>query len=273
MESYMRHIRVFLACLFLLLLGFGLVSTMAAQSSTAPSLHSPSLFAAQLPAYWEDPLNWKQQFVPDSQLFWDNSKHWTTNYGPAYRDTIEGPAQMLGCSTQFALCFHSGADPYPCTISPDGRSANCLCTVATQTNYTLITAILNYPVYTATVQACGSDGSACSQVGQAPVCSYLNGGTLIPGANVLSTYDPETHFEIVKAFASSDVGLTTCDKAPYAACMTAPCTLNSDGTANCKCPVFYGKFQLVGKHAQCSLGGDLVPSASYIPVLDKSPND
>lgn len=56
--------------------------------------------------------------------------------------------------------------------------------------------------------------------------------------------------------------------------MTAPCELNSDGsTANCKCPVFYGKFQLIGHNAQCSLGGDLVPSASYIPLLDSHPND
>jgi hypothetical protein len=54
--------------------------------------------------------------------------------------------------------------------------------------------------------------------------------------------------------------------------MTAPCLLNSDGTANCKCPVFYGNFQLVGKNAQCSLGGGLVPSASYIPILDTNRN-
>ena len=65
------------------------------------------------PGYWDDPLNWKQQFVPDSRLFWDNSLNWTTNYGPAYRDTIQAPSEMLACSTQFALCFHSGAEPYP----------------------------------------------------------------------------------------------------------------------------------------------------------------
>lgn len=270
----MRHLTWLLACALPVLLGSGLTSPMAAQSSPAQSLNSQHRIVSEAPSYWDDPLNWKQQFVPDWRPFWDNSKNWTTNYGPAYRDTIEGPSQMLGCSTQFALCFHSGADPYPCNLAPDGLSANCLCTVATQTNYTLITAILNYPVYTATVNACGSDGSGCSQVGQAPVCGYLNGGTLIPGANVLSTYDPESRGELLKAFATSNAGMTTCEKAPYAACMTAPCTLSSDGsTANCKCPVFYGKFQLVGKNAQCSLGGDLVPSASYIPVLDRNPNE
>jgi hypothetical protein len=55
--------------------------------------------------------------------------------------------------------------------------------------------------------------------------------------------------------------------------MTAPCTLSADGsTATCKCPVFYGTFQLAGKNQQCSLAGDLVPSASYIPTLDNQPS-
>jgi hypothetical protein len=254
-------------------MSFGLTASLAAQSQNLPAFHTQNQVVQEDSSYWDDPVNWKQQFVPDSHLFWDNSKNWTTNYGPAYRDTIETPSQMVGCSSQFALCFHSGAEPYPCTISPDGRSANCLCTVATQTNYTLITAILNYPVYTATVQACGSKGTGCPSVGSAPVCSYLNGGTLIPGADVLSTYDPQSRGDIVKAIAAASKSpITMCDKGAYAACMTAPCTLNQDGTANCKCPVFYGRFQLVGNAAQCNLGGDLVPSASYIPVLDPNPN-
>jgi hypothetical protein len=263
----MRRLSTILACVVPVLLGFGLASPMAAQS-----LNPQQRLVQDPPGYWDDPLNWKQQFVPDSRLFWDNSKTWTTNYGPAYRDTIQAPSEMLGCSTQFALCFHSGAEPYPCTLSPDGQSANCLCTVATSTNYTLITAILNRPIYNDTVNACGSNGSGCSGTGQAPVCAYLSGGTLIPGANVISTYDPESRGAILKALASATGGgITPCTKAPYAACMTAPCTLSSDGsTATCKCPVFYGNFQLVGKNAQCSLGGDLVPSASYIPKFDDS---
>jgi len=260
----MRHSKWLLAFVLPIILSYGLIGSMAAQSASSPHKAAPDA-----PSYWDDPTNWQQQFVPDWRPFWDNSKNWTSNYGPAYRDTIESPSQFLGCATQFALCFHSGAEPYPCTLSPDGRSANCLCTVATKTNYTLIDSILNYPVYTATVQACGADGSGCQQVGQAPVCGYLNNGTLIPGANVFSTYDPEARLQILKAIATGNAGVTICDKAAYAACMTAPCQLNPDGsTANCKCPVFYGRFQLVGRNAQCSLGGDLVPSASYIPVLD-----
>jgi len=263
----MRQLRWLVTFVFAVLLACGLASSMAAQSlnsqrHSAPEALGPSGY----------PLDWIQQFVPDSRPFWDDSQNWTSNYGPAYRDTIQKLSQLLGCSTQFALCFHSGAEPYPCTLSADGQSANCLCTVATTTNYTLLTAILNESVYTATVQACGPDGSGCPDVGQAPVCGYLSGGTLIPGANVISTFDPESRQEIIKALATATGGFTRCSKAPYAACMTAPCLLNSDGTANCKCPVFDGNFQLTGKNSQCSLGGNLVPSASYIPALDSGRN-
>lgn len=217
-------------------------------------------------------MNWKQQFVPDSQLFWDNSKHWTTNYGSAYRDTMEKPSQMLACSSQFALCFHSGAEPLPCTLSPDGRSADCKCVVFNKTNYVLINAILNYPVYLATVQQCVSNPAGCPGTNAAPVCKYLQGGALIPGADVISTFDRLTQETLVKALNGKSP-VTTCSKAPYAACMTAPCSLDADGhTATCKCPVFYGRFMLVGDKAQCSLGGNLIPSASYMPVLEPDPN-
>jgi hypothetical protein len=264
------HRKMTFVCLFLVVLIVGLTVPLVAQSQK-----SQAQVTAGSPGsgYWDDPINWKQQFVPDSRLFWDNSLNWTTNYGPAYRDTVETPSQMLGCSTQFALCFHSGPEPFPCTLSPDGQSANCTCTVATATNYTLINAILNYPVYSATVAQCGTDGSLCPTVGQAPVCGYLQGGALMPGANVISTFDSNSRLEIIKALASGSSAITNCAKAPYAACMTAPCTLSSDGSsATCKCPVFYGKFQLLGDRAQCSLGGDLVPSASYVPLLDNRPN-
>ncbi|MFZ0312188.1 MAG: hypothetical protein WAL85_05735 [Candidatus Korobacteraceae bacterium] len=264
----MRRWSAILACVLPVLLAFGLAVPMAAQS-----LNPQQQLTPDSPGYWDNPLNWKQQFVPDSRPFWDNSRNWTTNYGPAYRDTIQAPSEMLACSSQFALCFHSGAEPYPCTLSPDGQSANCVCTVATSTNYTLINAILNRPIYNDTVNTCGTNGSGCNGTGTAPVCGYLNGGTLIPGANVISTYDPGSRLAIIKALASAKGVVTVCPKAPYAACMTAPCTLSSDGsTATCKCPVFYGTFQLVGANAQCSLGGDLVPSASYIPALDNQAN-
>jgi hypothetical protein len=56
--------------------------------------------------------------------------------------------------------------------------------------------------------------------------------------------------------------------------MMAPCQLDKGGsTATCKWLIFYGKFQLVGSGAQCSLGGNLVPSASYVPELDEDPDN
>ncbi|HTY53563.1 MAG TPA: hypothetical protein VMB26_00100, partial [Candidatus Binataceae bacterium] len=158
---------------------------------------------------------------------------------------------------------------YPCTLSADGQSANCKCTVDNEVNFTLISAILNYDVYQKTVQACGSDGSGCSGIDDAPVCKYLKNGNLIPGANVISTFDPSSEGEIAGALEEGVSAVTECPKGPYAACMTAPCLLNPGGkTAQCKCPVFYGKFQLIGSGAQCNLGGKLVPSASYSPLLD-----
>ena len=213
--------------------------------------------------------------MPDWQLFWDNSRYWTTNYGPAYRDTAEQGSQFLACSSQFALCFQSGKPPLPCTLSPDGRSADCKCLVYNKTNYVLATAILNYPVYQSTVQACFPNGTtgpnSCTATNTAPVCQYLPEGALIPGANVISTYDPSTQEALVKAM-SFQAPTTTCPKAPFAGCMTAPCTLDEGGhTATCKCPVFYGRFTLMGASAQCTLGGTLVPSASYIPRLDPNP--
>jgi hypothetical protein len=254
-----------------LLLSCGLSSSLAAQSQRPQHLAAVSSKPLPPAGY---PIDWVQQFVPDSRDFWDNSYNWTTNYGPAYRGTVETPTQMLGCSTQFALCFHSGAEPYPCNLAADGQTANCLCTVATTTNYTLIDAILNYPIYQQTVAACGSNGAGCPNVGQAPVCSYLQGGTLMPGADVISTFDPESRQEIITALATGAPKYTECVDQPYAECMTAPCLLNSDGTtANCKCPVFKGNFQLTGNNNQCVPGPGLVPSASYIPKLDTNRNN
>ena len=261
----MRPLQWLFVCLLAVLVGCSLTSPLAAQSFSSHAQAAPGS------GYWSDPANWLEQFVPDNQLFWDNSKNWTTNYGPAYRDTVLDPkVQFLACSPQFALCFHSGPDPYPCHLAPDGRSANCLCTVQTAKSYVLQGAILNYPVYLATLAKCKPDNSGCQNTDDAPVCKLLNNGELIPGADVISTFDTESREQILKALATAGKNFTTCDKGAYAGCMTAPCRNNGDGTANCKCPVFYGPFQLTGKNAQCSLGGDLINSASYNPALDKN---
>lgn len=206
-------------------------------------------------------------FVPNSQKFWDFSKNWTTNYGPAYRDTAEAPENFLECSGQFALCFHSGAEPLPCKLTKDGRFANCTCTVLNGTNFVLITAILNREVYEKTVEQCHADGSECTGLDDAPVCKFLDNGKLIPGAQVISTYDPDSTNAIKDAITTGNTVLKNCN-GPFAGCMTAPCRLTKNGDAECSCPVFWGNFQLVGPDATCDLGGDLVPSASYNPKRD-----
>jgi hypothetical protein len=213
----------------------------------------------------------QSRFVPNSQEFWDFSMNWTTNYGPAYRDTVLEHSNFLACTGQFALCFHSGPEPLPCKMSKDGRSANCTCTVHNSTNYVLITAILNREVYAATVDQCKADGSRCPptdpNANPAPVCGFLDNGELIPGAQVISTYDPDTTSAIKDALPPGVSPLTQCN-GPFAGCMTAPCKLTKNGQAQCTCPVFWGNFQLAGPGAVCSLGGDLVPSASYNPSRD-----
>jgi hypothetical protein len=206
-------------------------------------------------------------FVPNNINYWYDSVHWTTNFGPAFRDTILGSSYMVPCTEQYALCFHSGADPLPCTLTKDGKYANCTCTVGTSTSYVLITAILNYNVYLDTLATCGDDGSKCTTPDSAPVCADLRKGKLIPDANVISTYDPDSREEILAAITAGSDSITACN-GPYAACMTAPCKLKKSGDAVCTCPVFHGRFQLLGTTNSCSLGDNLVPSASYIPVLD-----
>jgi hypothetical protein len=210
--------------------------------------------------------------VPNSLSFWDFSKNWTTNYGPAYRDTNEGTGSFVPCSGRYALCFHSGPEPLPCKADHRGRFANCTCTIENGTNYVLISGILNYKVYLETVEKCGVDGSDCSEVDSAPVCKAIAEGKLIPGAEVISTYHPDVvaDFDKLLTGASDAPPVTACPKGPYAGCMTAPCKETRSGDAVCTCPIFWGPFQLTGAGASCTLDDDLVNSASYTPVLDKA---
>jgi hypothetical protein len=202
------------------------------------------------------------------------SKNGTTNYGPAYRDTVEGVSGFLPCTGQYALCFSSGPEPLPCEVTADGRFANCKCTVQTGLSFVLMRAILNYRVYQDTVKVCGADGSACATTpNKAPVCAAINRGRLIPGADVISTFNPADASGLAELHTNgqSKPGLTICPKAPYAGCMTAPCQMTKSGYPECSCPVFWGIFQLTQANAQCTLGDDLVWSSSYDPTLDTPP--
>jgi hypothetical protein len=206
-------------------------------------------------------------FVPDSQEFWDFSKNWTTNLGPAYRDTVPALSYMLPCTGKYALCFESGPAPLPCELTEDGRFANCTCTVEEGLNFVLLTAILNHAVYQETIDACGTDGSKCRRPDSAPVCRYLRHGRLIPGAELISTFSPDANDSLAAALQSIPPPATNCD-GPFAGCMTAPCVYRDDGTAECSCPVFDGHFTLTGTGRQCTLTDSLLPSASYAPALD-----
>jgi hypothetical protein len=212
-------------------------------------------------------------FVPNSQAFWDFSKNWPTNYGPAYRDTVNAPSNFLPCTGQYALCAESGPEPLPCTVTPDGRFANCKCVVRSGLNFVQIPAILNGKVYQDTVNVCGADGAKCFAVpNKAPVCGAMQDGTLIPGADVISDFNPDAQSSLA-AFITDAIdkpALTVCPKAPYAGCMTAPCKIAQSGDAECSCPIFWGIFQLAQADAKCTLGNNLVWSASYVPALDVS---
>ena len=181
---------------------------------------------------------------------------------------MEDSSNFLECTGQFALCFHSGAKPLPCKMSKDGRFADCTCTVQEGTNFVLITAILNYDTYLKTARVCFPDGSNCAAPDQAPVCNLLKKGRLIPGAEVISTYDPSVTTTIKDAMEDRPSLVKHCD-GPFAGCMTAPCKFTKNGQAECSCPVFWGKFQLFGPNQRCELGGDLIPSGSYHPGLDR----
>jgi hypothetical protein len=229
--------------------------------------------SAALPAQAQSGHDAHPKFVPNSQEFWDNSKNWTTNYGPAYRDTVltskADGAYFVPCTGTYALCFHSGPAPLPCEKTADGRFANCKCPVETGVNWVLITAILNYEVYQQTLNVCGADGSGCVKMpDKAPVCSAIKSGALIPGANAISTFSRDNVTEIAARLNSAEAPTppTICPKGPYAGCMTAGCKTTSAGYAECACPVFYGPFQLTQANASCSLGGDLVWSAAYTPT-------
>ena len=216
------------------------------------------------------------RFVPNSQAFWDDSKNWTTNFGPAYRDTVEEPTNFLPCTGQFALCAASGPEPLPCRLDKSGRFAKCKCTLQTGMNFVQVGGILNERVYQDTISACGADGSSCSdQPNKAPVCAAIQTpGKFIPGAEIISDFSSDDQSSLVSNLdgALNQQALTICPKGPYAGCMTAGCKIDKkSGEAECTCPVFWGIFQLVGSNQPCNLGNNLVWSASYTPSLDVQP--
>lgn len=210
----------------------------------------------------------------------------TTKFGPAWADVVTMPANMLKCSSSvpIALCYYSGPNgPAPC--NQDGLGiANCTCYQIPTTSegntmpYMVdINGILSEDVYKATVAKCGKEGEKCKNTDDAPVCDAIKNNTLIPGADMISTFSlyldkgPLTQF---------DISESNCPTASdYAGCMTAPCkkTGKTDPATGlplvqCGCPVANGPYQIGTKITsdQCVLSGTNVWSAAYNPLLSKA---
>jgi hypothetical protein len=209
-------------------------------------------------------------FVPNSYAFWSDPANWTTTYGPAYANILLTPSNFVPCrGGPFALCYYSGPSTSPglsCTLTPDGRYADCQCyDIPYGVYFVDINAILNNTVYQATVLQCGADGSLCGTLNSAPVCQSVNQGDLIPGTGLYSTFS----FDCVP---TNGIGQTECAQAPYAGCMTAPCFKTArSGIDQCSCPVFDGPYQVGQNNQSCTLGGDLTWSAAYAPPATATP--
>lgn len=198
----------------------------------------------------------------------------TTKYGPPWADILLKPSNFLTCTnhTAIALCYYSGANSStPCTTDGSGVS-HCTCyeIPAGKPYFVDINAILNLDVYLQTVKVCGKDGHKCraNRAQAIPVCEAIKNNTLIPGAELISTFSLALEKQI-------PIQETTCSTpAAYAGCMTAPCkrTGKTDPTTGlplvqCTCPNYTGPFQ-VGTQIlaeQCSPGDNLIWSAGYTP--------
>ena len=204
----------------------------------------------------------------------------TTPYGSPWADILMEKSNFLECKgAAIALCYYSGAGPTtPCTLDGLGI-ANCTCyeIPSGQPYFVDINSILNLDVYLKTVAKCGKDGSKCRPTGslEAPVCESINNNTLIPGADLLSTFSLYLEKQL-------HIDPTTCaTPSAYAGCMTAPCKRTGKTDPNtglplvqCGCPTFTGPYQVGQKVAQdqCVLGGNYVWSAAYTPSPSPSPS-
>jgi len=197
----------------------------------------------------------------------------TTSYGPPWADIVTAKSNFLECKgASIALCYYSGPGPTtPCTLDGLGI-ANCSCyeIPSGQRYFVDINAILNLDVYLKTAAKCGKDGSKCRPTGslEAPVCEAINNNTLIPGADLVSTFSLYLEKQL-------HIDPTTCaTPAAYAGCMTAPCKRTGKTDPNtglplvqCGCPTFTGPYQVGTKiqQDQCVLGGNYIWSAAYQP--------
>ena len=204
---------------------------------------------------------------------------------PAWADILVAPQNFVACKgAPIALCYYSGPDtavadgaaPTPCYPRDGEALADCTCYEIPpgSTYFVDINAILNLDVYLDTVNKCGSDGSQCLPAGRevAPVCEHIREGTLIPGADLISTFSYALHNTFPETFPLEQGQCTTQPYTRYAGCMTAPCKRTGEidpYTGNflvqCACPTYEGPFQVgtAVPPAQCELPDNTVWSAAY----------
>lgn len=216
----------------------------------------------------------------------------TTSYGPAYANIVAGTSNFIKCTPPsgrkfaYALCYYSGPNaptgtnaenpPLPCTMSKDGRYANCTCYAITnemaagKIPYLVdINAISNLDIYRKTIEACGRDGEKCASGGVEPaVCDAINTNLLVPGADMISVFS--TLYGQDYAVQGEDP-MTNCvgkDAGVYAGCMTAPCELtgkkdaNGNALVNCKCPIYNGPYQIGQANQSCDANTSTTSSSS-----------
>lgn len=222
---------------------------------------------------------------------------YTTPFGPAYADILLKAENFLACKPpvgrtfSYALCYYSGPaigtpvptsgasynPPLPCTLSADGKTADCTCYGLTTEEYPPyvpyfidINSILNLDLYLSTIAVCGHGGANCNPRqpivantawNKAPACKAANHNAVIPTAELISVFSP------VKS-GDYPSGSTKCSAGKYAGCMTAPCyhtgKFDSAGEelVQCKCPVYDGPFEVGQVGAPCDANA-LTPKASH----------
>jgi hypothetical protein len=228
----------------------------------------------------------------------------TTAFGPAYANVWLSYTNFLQCNPptgrpfSYALCYYSGPDDptgipsadnpsLPCTLSPDGTVANCLCyeistsLVSPKLPYLVdIHAVSDVSEYQKTVETCGHDGRLCPNLNSdsklspdrdPDICDAINASQLVPGADMYSVFSPYFMGDYIPLKDLNDGPTTTdCSEHPalYAGCMTAPCYRkdgatdeNGNSLVECKCPVFDGPFQ-IGQPGQSCDANDPVVSAT-----------
>jgi len=244
------------------------------------------VLAAPGPAYSADPVSStaKASFKPEFNFdqFTGNKPFRlntlpTTRFGPPWADIVVRPENFLLCKgAPIALCYYSGPEnsATPCELVDGQALASCTCyeTPPGSPYFVDINAILNLDVYLETVKRCGHNGGDCQPRGPhvAPVCDAINKGTLIPGADLISTFS----LYLEREMPVQDT--TSCEKALYAGCMTAPCKRTGAmdpvtrlPRVQCACPTFDGPYE-VGQDLQqtgntCVLPNDGIWSAAYAP--------